>query len=67
MATLAKKLDLDLERAFLTYPELGNIGPAAVPMTLQMAVDAGRVRAGDRLALMGIGAGLSCMMMEVVW
>lgn len=67
MATLAKKLDLDLERAFLTYPELGNIGPAAVPMTLQMAVDAGRVRPGDRLALMGIGSGLSCMMMEVVW
>lgn len=67
MATLAKKLDLDLERAFLTYPELGNIGPAAVPMTLQMAVDAGRVRQGDRLALMGIGSGLSCMMMEVVW
>lgn len=67
MATLAKKLDLDLERAFLTYPELGNIGPAAVPMTLQMAADAGRLREGDRLALMGIGSGLSCMMMEVVW
>ena len=67
MATLAKKLDLDLERAFLTYPELGNIGPAAVPLTLSMAVDAGRVRPGDRVALMGIGSGLSCMMMEVVW
>lgn len=67
LATLAGKLDLDLERAFLTYPELGNIGPAAVPITLRLAVDEGRVRSGDRLALMGIGSGLSCMMMEVLW
>ena len=67
MATLFKKLDLDLGKAFLTYPELGNIGPAAVPITLGLAVDDGRVRAGDRVALMGIGSGLSCMMMEVVW
>lgn len=67
MATLFKKLELDLDKAFLTYPELGNIGPAAVPLTLGLAVDEGRVRPGDRLALMGIGSGLSCMMMEVVW
>ncbi len=67
MATLFQKMELDLERAFLTYPELGNIGPAAVPLTLGLAVEAGRVRAGDRVALMGIGSGLSCMMMEVLW
>jgi 3-oxoacyl-[acyl-carrier-protein] synthase-3 len=67
LATLATRLDLDLQRAFLTYPELGNIGPAAVPITLRLAVDDGRVRSGDRVALMGIGSGLSCMMMEVVW
>ena len=67
MATLFKKLDLDLDKAFLSYPELGNIGPAAVPLTLGLAVDDGRVKSGDRLALMGIGSGLSCMMMEVVW
>ena len=67
VATLFKQLDLDLDKAFLTYPELGNIGPAAVPITLQLAVEAGRVKPGDTVALMGIGSGLSCMMMEVVW
>lgn len=67
MATFFQRLELDLERAFLTYPELGNIGPAAVPLTLGLAVEAGRVHEGDRLALMGIGSGLSCMMTEVVW
>jgi 3-oxoacyl-[acyl-carrier-protein] synthase-3 len=67
MATLFKKLELDLDKAPITYTELGNIGPAAVPLTLGLAVEDGRIRSGDRLALMGIGSGLSCMMMEVVW
>ncbi len=67
VATLCQRLELDLEKAFLTYPEHGNIGPAAVPMTLGLAVEAGRVKEGDRCALMGIGSGLSCSMMEVVW
>jgi 3-oxoacyl-[acyl-carrier-protein] synthase-3 len=67
IATLCQRLELDLAKAFLTYPEHGNIGPAAVPMTLGLAVEAGRVQEGDRCALMGIGSGLSCSMMEVVW
>jgi 3-oxoacyl-[acyl-carrier-protein] synthase III len=67
LATLCQRLELPLDRAFLTYPEYGNIGPAAVPMTLALAVEEGRVKPGDRCALMGIGSGLSCSMMEVVW
>jgi 3-oxoacyl-[acyl-carrier-protein] synthase-3 len=38
-----------------------------VPTVLKKAVDAGRVHAGQRLALMGIGSGLNCTMMDVVW
>ena len=65
--TLIKRLGLRRDRAFLTYPEFGNIGPAAIPITLSKAVEAGRVHAGDRVALMGIGSGLNCAMMEVRW
>jgi 3-oxoacyl-[acyl-carrier-protein] synthase-3 len=36
-------------------------------MALCKAEEAGRVRRGDRVALMGIGSGLNCSMMEVVW
>ena len=67
MATLFGALALPLERAFLTYPQFGNIGPAAVPLTLRLCADAGRLKAGDKLALMGIGSGLNCMMMEMTW
>jgi 3-oxoacyl-[acyl-carrier-protein] synthase-3 len=49
----------------LTYHEYGNMGPAAIPFTLAQAQD--RLRRGDRVGLMGIGSGLNCAMMEVVW
>jgi acyl-CoA:acyl-CoA alkyltransferase len=67
LATLGKELHLNLDKAFVTYPEHGNVGPAAIPLTLGLALEAGRVNDGDRLALMGIGSGLSCRMTEVVW
>jgi 3-oxoacyl-[acyl-carrier-protein] synthase-3 len=67
VATLCERLELPLDKAFLTYPEFGNVGPVAVPLTLGLAAQEGRVKPGDRCALMGIGSGLSCAMMEVTW
>lgn len=67
LASILKRLGLPRERAFLTFPEFGNIGPAAIPITLSKARDAGRLSAGDRVALMGIGSGLNCAMTEVRW
>jgi 3-oxoacyl-[acyl-carrier-protein] synthase-3 len=64
---LAETLGLNIDKVFRTYPEYGNIGPAAVPITLAKSVEAGRVKAGDRVGFMGIGSGLNCAMMEVVW
>jgi 3-oxoacyl-[acyl-carrier-protein] synthase-3 len=64
---LADTLGINTEKVFRTYPEYGNIGPAAVPITLAKSVEAGRIKSGDRIGLMGIGSGLNCAMMEVVW
>ena len=54
-------------KVLATYPEYGNVGPAGVPMTLSKAEQLGRLRRGDRVALMGIGSGLNCAMAEVQW
>lgn len=64
---LFQSLGLNQANSFVTYPFLGNVGPASVPLTLALAEDAGRLREGSRVALMGIGSGLNCSMMEVVW
>ncbi len=64
---LFESLGLPPERSFLTYPYLGNVGPASVPITLALAKEAGTFTKGDRLSLMGIGSGLNCSMMEILW
>ncbi|MGD2130103.1 MAG: 3-oxoacyl-ACP synthase III [Lysobacterales bacterium] len=65
--SLVKLLGLDPRKVHAIYPEMGNIGPASVPIVLARAVALGRIKRGDRVALLGIGSGLNCAMAEVVW
>jgi acyl-CoA:acyl-CoA alkyltransferase len=64
---LYDRLGLDLERDFSTFEWLGNTGSAALPITLARAVEAGAVKAGDHVALLGIGSGINCLMLAVAW
>jgi 3-oxoacyl-[acyl-carrier-protein] synthase-3 len=67
MTAIAQALGIDLAKCFPSYPFHGNVGPAAVPLTLALAEEAGRVKEGDHVALMGIGSGLNVTMMSVTW
>lgn len=67
MNALCQALGMTSTKCHLTFPNAGNIGPAAVPYTLAIATESGRVRAGDHIALMGIGSGLNVAMMSVTW
>jgi 3-oxoacyl-[acyl-carrier-protein] synthase-3 len=67
MDVLNEKLGLTPNKHHLNFPTLGNIGPAAVPITLSQAAESGHIRSGHHVALMGIGSGLNCSMMSVTW
>lgn len=60
-------LGLDVARDFSTFEWLGNTGSAALPITLARAVEADAIRAGDSVALLGIGSGINCLMLAVEW
>ena len=64
---LYETLGLDLARDFSTFETLGNTGSVALPATLAAAIDAGAVREGDRVGLLGIGSGLNCLMLALEW
>jgi 3-oxoacyl-[acyl-carrier-protein] synthase-3 len=64
---LYETLELDLARDFSTFETLGNTGSVALPATLAAAVEAGAVREGDRVGLLGIGSGLNCLMLALEW
>ena len=64
---LARTLGVSLDKAHLIYQELGNVGPASVPMVLSKAQEAERLSPGDRVMLAGIGSGLNCTAGVVLW
>ena len=58
---------IDPKKVLTIFHEHGNIGPASVPIVLSKLKDMGRLKKGNRVALLGIGSGLNCSMAEVVW
>lgn len=58
-------LGLDLAKDFSTFPTLGNVGSVSCPITLAMALESDVMKAGERAALLGIGSGLSSLMLAV--
>lgn len=64
---LYETLGLDLAKDFSTFETLGNTGSVALPATLAKAIDAGVVKEGDRVGLLGIGSGLNCLMLALEW
>jgi 3-oxoacyl-[acyl-carrier-protein] synthase-3 len=52
---------------FPTFETLGNTGAVALPLTMALAAEAGRLKRGDRVAMLGIGSGINCQMLGVTW
>jgi 3-oxoacyl-[acyl-carrier-protein] synthase-3 len=66
-AAFIKNFGIDPKKVMTIFGEHGNIGPASVPIVLSKLKELGRLKKGDRIALLGIGSGLNCSMAEVVW
>jgi len=58
-------LGIDPDLDFATYPHLGNVGSVSCPITLSIAEDGGNLSAGARVGLLGIGSGLSSVMIAL--
>ncbi len=58
LAAVSERLGLAPERVYDCLAELGNTSAASVPLALERALAAGRVRAGDRVLLAAVGSGL---------
>ena len=62
-ALLFERLGLDLAKDCPSLATLGNVGSVSLPATLGLARAAGRIAPGHRVALLGIGSGLSSLML----
>ena len=64
---LYETVGLDLAKDYSTFETLGNTGSAALPTALALAVAQGRVKSGDKVALLGIGSGINSLMLALEW
>jgi 3-oxoacyl-[acyl-carrier-protein] synthase III len=60
-------LELDTAIDFSTVEWLGNTGSVAVPLTAALGVERGHAQPDDRVAFLGIGSGINCLMLGVEW
>jgi 3-oxoacyl-[acyl-carrier-protein] synthase-3 len=65
--TILSSLSIPESKDFSTYPYLGNMGTVSLPMTAALAEDRAFLRPGDRVAFLGIGSGLNCLMLGLEW
>lgn len=52
---------------FATLETLGNTGSVALPITMALGIEQGRLQKNDRVAMLGIGSGINCLMLAVDW
>ena len=57
--TTADKLGLPMEKVVTTVARQGNTSAASVPLALDAAVRDGRIKAGQNVLLVGVGAGMT--------
>jgi 3-oxoacyl-[acyl-carrier-protein] synthase III len=62
-----KRLNLPAEKFYMNIERYGNTSSASIPIALCEAINAGRVQAGDRLVLVGFGAGLTWGAIALEW
>ena len=64
---MLQALELPTDRDFTTLEWLGNTGSAALPVTMAIGIERGLLKAGDKIAMLGIGSGINCLMLAAEW
>ena len=62
-----KALRLTPEKVFVNLQDYGNTSAASIPIALCEAIDAGKVNPGNRVVLVGFGAGLTWAACAIEW
>ena len=57
--TAAKKLGAPMEKFIVTLDHYGNTSSASIPLALCESIEKGIIKRGQKLALIGFGAGLT--------
>ena len=63
----ARSLKLTEDRYFVNLDQYGNTSSASIPIALCEAVECGRIKPGDKVVVVGFGAGLTWAAAAIQW
>lgn len=64
---LLDRLNLPEHLDYPTVEVMGNTGSTALPTAVALGTSKGHAKPGENVALLGIGSGLSCVMLGIQW
>jgi len=67
IAAAARGLKMPMERFIVNLDRYGNTSTASIPIATVEAIEDGRLKPGDRIALVGFGAGLTWGALAAEW
>jgi 3-oxoacyl-[acyl-carrier-protein] synthase-3 len=65
--SVLRQLKIPADKVFINLQKYGNTSTASIPIALCEAIEAGKVRPGDKLVFVGFGAGLTWGACAVQW
>lgn len=65
--SVLKQLQIPEEKVFINLQKYGNTSTASIPIALCEAIEAGKVKPGDKLVFVGFGAGLTWAACAIEW
>ncbi len=60
-------IEMDMAKDFSTLEFLGNAGAVSLPITMAMGLEQKAPGRDEKIAMLGIGSGLNCLMLGVDW
>jgi 3-oxoacyl-[acyl-carrier-protein] synthase-3 len=63
----ARGLNLPMDRFIVNLQDYGNTSTASIPIAMVEAVEKGQIKAGDKLVMVGFGAGLTWGALAAEW
>ena len=57
--TAAQRLNVSMDKMYINIEKYGNTSSATIPLALNEAMENGRIKKGDKVCLVGFGAGLT--------
>lgn len=64
---LFNAIGMDPRKDSSTFETLGNVGSVSLPLTMAKGIEQNPPKPEDNIAMLGIGSGLSCVMLGVKW